>query len=97
VVITCFPPAGLGLGLTAWILGQSDLRKIRAGHMDRDGHGMTHGGLICGIIGTCLNGLLILSCLGFFVIGLAATPANKPRLLPPPPPPFPGPPWKDKQ
>jgi hypothetical protein len=97
-------PVGLGLGLTAWIMGQSDLRKIRSGLMDRDGEGPTHSGLVCGVIGTCLNGLLSLCCLGYFgiVFGtIHSTPSGTkpwapqtPQVTPVPPPP-PGPFWKD--
>lgn len=55
-------PAGLACGITAWILGHNDLRRMREGSMDPDGESSTHGGWVCGIIGTCLSGLLLLSC-----------------------------------
>ena len=64
LAISC-APIGLILGLTSWIMGQRDLRKIKSGAMDSNGQGMTQGGWICGIIGTILNGLLTLGCLGF--------------------------------
>jgi hypothetical protein len=102
------PLVGLAMGLAAWVMGQSDLRKIRAGQMDRDGESTTQSGWVCGIIGTCLNGLLSLCCVGYFaVIGYAinsATPPtrpwNPPAVKPAPPPqpmqPIPPPPlWKD--
>src|SRR5262249_40875643 len=46
---------GLILGPIAWIMGDTDLREIREGRMDREGEGMTSAGRICGIIGTCLG------------------------------------------
>jgi predicted Zn finger-like uncharacterized protein len=57
-------PIGVILGLTAWIMGQSDLRKIKSGQMDVNGRGMTQAGWICGILGTLLNGLATLGCVG---------------------------------
>ena len=59
-------PIGVILGLTAWIMGQSDLRKIKSGQMDVNGRGMTQAGWICGILGTLLNGLATLGCAGMF-------------------------------
>jgi hypothetical protein len=59
------PVVGLGLGLTAWIMGHIDLRKIKNRKMDEDGLGGTQAGWICGIIGSILNLLVIVSCLGF--------------------------------
>jgi hypothetical protein len=47
----------LPTGLSAWLLGQADLRQMDQGVMDGDGRSNTHGGIICGIIGTILGGL----------------------------------------
>jgi predicted Zn finger-like uncharacterized protein len=58
-----FPLIGAILGLIAWIMGQTDLRKMRKGDMDPNGQGMTQAGWICGIIGTILNSLLSVLCL----------------------------------
>jgi len=44
-------------GPFAWIMGNTDMRKIRAGLMDPSGEGLTQGGRICGIIGTVLLGI----------------------------------------
>jgi hypothetical protein len=104
----CGAPVGVGLGLTAWLMGRTDLNKIRAGLMDRDGEGPTQSGLICGIIGTCLNGLMSLCCLGYlgFMVSLFNVPSSPtrpvmpPRTINPAPPPAwppPGEPWKDKK
>ena len=56
---------GLPLGITAWVLGNGDLRKIKNREMDEEGLGMTQAGWICGIIGTILHSLGLLSCGGF--------------------------------
>ncbi len=58
-------PVGIVLGLIAWLLGHGDLNRMKAQEMDPDG-GLTKGGWICGIIGTLVNTLLTLTCLGFF-------------------------------
>lgn len=59
---------GLGFGITAWILGQNDLRSMAGHRMDPDGMGLTRAGWICGIIGTVLSVLSILLHIGMFVI-----------------------------
>jgi hypothetical protein len=66
------PLWGLGFGVPAWIMGQSDLNKIRAGIIDPEGEGNTRAGWICGIVGTCLG---VLSLVGgvFFVLLMIAT------------------------
>ena len=56
---------GLPLGITAWVLGNGDLRKIKNNEMDPEGLGMTQAGWICGIIGTILHSLVLLTCGGF--------------------------------
>ena len=40
------------LGIVAWIMGNTDMRKIQAGLMDPSGESLTQGGRICGIIGS---------------------------------------------
>ena len=51
-------------GIPAWIMGKSDLEKIKGGMMDPEGEGTTKAGMICGIISTIL-GLL---CIGFYAV-----------------------------
>ena len=41
-------------GIIAWVMGNSDLREMAAGRMDRSGQGMTQAGKICGMIGVIL-------------------------------------------
>jgi hypothetical protein len=88
VTVMFFPPAALVLGVVAWVMGQRDLRRIRAGEMDPDGRGPTTAGWICGILGAALGALLMLFC-GMIMafIFMAAE-----RAVPPPrPAPAPGP------
>jgi hypothetical protein len=60
------------LGLTAWVMGQNDLAKMRKNIMDVQGHSITHAAWICGIIGTVLNGLALLTCGAFIFIWVYA-------------------------
>lgn len=95
--LTVCVPIGAILGLSAWIMGQTDLRKMKSGRMDTAGRGTTQAGWICGILGTLLNGLIMLSCCGF--IGVMwyndvnrppltrPVPVTRPQLRRPPPPP----------
>jgi predicted Zn finger-like uncharacterized protein len=75
---------GLPLGITAWVLGSGDLRKIKNNEMDPEGLGMTQAGWICGIIGTILHSLILLTCGGFITFFLVAQANN----VPPPRPVF---------
>jgi hypothetical protein len=70
--LCCLPfgIAGFGLGLTATILGRTDLNAIRRGARDPNGEGMTRGGFICGLIGTILAGLFLLVHCGFAVFSI---------------------------
>jgi hypothetical protein len=63
--------AGLPLGVTAWVMGQADLKKMHAQHMDAQGMSATKGGWLCGIAGTVLNSLALLCVTGAMLFGLA--------------------------
>ncbi len=88
---------GLPLGITAWVLGSGDLRKIKNHEMDEEGQGMTLAGWICGIIGTVLHSLVLLTCGGLITFALllgantppprapfAPSPIAPPQFAPPP-------------
>lgn len=88
-------PIGLPLGITAWALGSGDLRRMKNNEMDAEGLGMTQAGRICGILGTILQSLILLTCgalvTTFVVLGASAPPpqtrpAPPPVLVPPRPP-----------
>ena len=68
VSVFCLPLGmiALPLGVIAWVLGNSDLREIAAGRMEREGEGLTQGGRILGIITCCLTLLLGLIFVVFF-------------------------------
>ncbi|MCS6978251.1 MAG: DUF4190 domain-containing protein [Gemmatales bacterium] len=89
---------GIILGPIAWILGNSDLKKIRAGVMDPEGEQMTNVGRILGMVGTILN-IVVCCALAIFysvIIAIAVGtiqeeleksappngPANAPRVRP---------------
>ena len=59
-------------GPIAWVMGNNDLRAIRAGRMDPEGEGLTNAGRICGIIGTILGALQLLCCVAYLCIFGAA-------------------------
>ncbi|MBY0523820.1 MAG: hypothetical protein K2R98_10505 [Gemmataceae bacterium] len=62
------PVIGPIMGICAWIMGSRDLAKMRNGQMDARGTGSTQAGMICGIIGTFLEGIISLCCIGYFVM-----------------------------
>ncbi len=53
-------------GIIAWSMGNSDLREMAAGRMDRSGEGLTQAGRICGMVSVILS----LVGLGFYVLVL---------------------------
>ncbi|MFP4107384.1 MAG: GYF domain-containing protein [Phycisphaerae bacterium] len=54
------------LSIFAWVMGNGDLQKIRAGQMDPSGESLTNAGRVCGLIGTILLiGWTGLFCLSF--------------------------------
>jgi hypothetical protein len=55
----------------AWLLGNADLREMRAGRMDPSGEGLTNVGRILGMISTLLMVVtLALVCVGFIFMVL---------------------------
>ena len=59
-LVLCFP-----FGIAAWIMGNGDLKEIKAGHMDPTGEGLTQAGRICGIVATILA---VIGMLVFFLM-----------------------------
>jgi hypothetical protein len=64
--------------IVAWVMGNSDLREMAEGRMDRAGEGLTKAGKILGIVSVVLNciGILIWVLLMILGIGLAAAGAG---------------------
>jgi predicted Zn finger-like uncharacterized protein len=60
------------LGPIAWILGNNDLKEMKAGRMDPEGESQTNTGRICGMIATILGlvGLLIFFLVMCLIFGL---------------------------
>ena len=65
-LVTCFIP-----GIIAWSMGNTDLREMRAGRMDRTGESQTNAGRICGMISVIMAavavgiGILVALTIGF--------------------------------
>lgn len=55
------------LGPVAWVMGNNDMKEIRAGRMDPAGEGTTNAGRILGIISTVI---MLISCCGAAILGL---------------------------
>jgi predicted Zn finger-like uncharacterized protein len=70
-------PIGLVLGIAAWVMGQRDLKKMRTLMMDPLGQGTTQAGMICGIIGTVLQSLSVLLCMGYMAFAITMVGAMK--------------------
>ncbi len=49
---------GFVLGIPAWVMGKRDLKKIRAGTIDRKEKGLTQSGMVLGIVGTFVSPLI---------------------------------------
>jgi hypothetical protein len=68
-LVVCQP-----FGIAAWLMGNNDLREMRAGRMDPDGKDQTNAGRILGIVATVLL-LVQLALITLFLLffgGLAA-------------------------
>jgi predicted Zn finger-like uncharacterized protein len=59
-------------GPMSWIMGNNDLKEIRAGRMDPEGESQTNIGRILGMIGTILHGVVIVGCCIFYIVIFAA-------------------------
>ena len=84
------PYIGVVLGIVAWVMGHKDLKKIEAGAMDPEGRGLTLAGKICGIVGTMLQGFMVLIVIAelVFIFGyfVPMSMRSKPVPVTPPPP-----------
>ena len=67
IVLTCFP-----LGIAAWVMGNSDLKAMGRGEMDKSGQGTTQAGKVCGIISVALAALGFIFWICAFVLFAAA-------------------------
>jgi len=84
------PFLGPILGICAWVMGIRDMNKMRSGQMDPRGLGTTQAGLICGIVGTILEGLFSLCCVGYMAfVFMMILSVGSARPMPPRPTPVP--------
>ncbi len=60
---------GLITGIPAWVMGHTDLRRMREGKMESTDEGLTRAGMILGMIGTILSGLVLVFII-LIVIGI---------------------------
>ena len=65
------------IGIIAWVMGNSDMKAMAAGTMDRNGEGMTKVGKIFGIVG-CVIAIMFMIKAVFFG-GLAGISGVHPR------------------
>jgi predicted Zn finger-like uncharacterized protein len=77
------PVVGLVFGLTALLIGRSDLNKMKKGEMDPSGEGITQGGWICGIIATALGLLTTIGCGATWASAFFAIQRVPQRIAPP--------------
>jgi hypothetical protein len=69
--------AGPILGPIAWIMGNNDLKEMRAGRMDPEGEGNTKVGKICGMIATILSiSFIAICCVVNILVGVASGLSN---------------------
>ena len=64
-LVVCAP-----IGIPAWIMGNGDLKQIDAGTMDPNGRSLTNAGRICGMIGTILLAIVVVSLIAVAGLGL---------------------------
>lgn len=60
---------GLITGIPAWVMGNTDLRRMREGKMETADEGLTRAGMILGIIGTLISGLILVFMI-LVIVGL---------------------------
>src|SRR5262245_51070783 len=72
--------AGCGIftAIPAWVMGNGDIKEIRAGRMDPEGESMTNIGRILGMVScilTCV--ILLIYCFFFMIFGIAGAAGHK--------------------
>lgn len=86
IVSIVLPVVGWIPGIMAVAMGRNDLKKIKGGRMDRSGADVTQAGWICGIVGTCLQGIACIGC-GIYItfVGVLIASIGKSGGFPKPP------------
>jgi hypothetical protein len=68
------------LGIPAWVLGNRDLKKIRAGLIASSQKGLTRSGMILGIISTVVIPFIFVVAVGITIFFDSAISANRDAL-----------------
>ncbi|MFL5245167.1 MAG: MJ0042-type zinc finger domain-containing protein [Gemmataceae bacterium] len=84
VMSIVIPVLGLLLGIASWVMGSTDLKKIRNNQMDPEGAGNTQAGWILGIIGTVFQAVVSLLCVGYIGLLMFLMSAAGKGAFPPP-------------
>ena len=72
--------AGCGIftAIPAWVMGNGDLKEIRAGRMDPEGESQTNIGRILGMVSTILTAVILLGyCFIFMILGIVGAAGGK--------------------
>lgn len=74
-----FVACGIFTGIPAWIMGNNDLKEIRAGTMDREGETLTNIGRILGMVSCILTLVVLVIYAIVIVIAILAMPVSQGR------------------
>lgn len=66
-ILCCMP-----FGIAAWVMGSTDLKRIKAGEMDPAGQGLTQAGMVLGIVSVVLAALGVLLQIIMMVVAAGA-------------------------
>lgn len=72
LVLSGCAPLGLILGFLAHTKAKDDLPRIDTGAIDPEERPLTKAGQVCGVVGMCLSGLILLFWIFQFVIFIVA-------------------------
>jgi hypothetical protein len=86
VFMAFLAPVGIPLGIIAWVMGRTDLAKIRARQMDPEGERQTYAGYFCGKVGAILSSLMTVLLCGTYAAILGIVISFGPPGAPVPPP-----------
>lgn len=57
-------------GIVAWVMGNRDLKEMKAGRMDPSGMGLTQAGWILGIISSILGCIAVCGMIAYFLFAM---------------------------
>ena len=71
---------GFVFGPIAWIMGNNDLKEIRAGRMDPEGESLTNIGRILGMVATILTIVAVVLVCGLALLGVGFFSVSSPQV-----------------